>query len=128
VAQSVGSALTATITDTIGANPGNNGPIRLHGLAAHCTIGAAAGTWAQLSVHLQMPAQGGSPIVYCTINAMQFTPRAGKSFYLPIGPLPRPLLIRNGIQVLAVLDGDAAGADHVVAVRWIYESLQSNRS
>jgi len=121
VSASAAAAMSVTVTETIGANAGNAGPLRLHALGAHCTIGAAAGTWAQLSVHLQLPAQGGTPVVYVPIASMQFTPRIGKSFYLGGFALPRPLVIRNGVQLLAVLDGDAGGADHVVAVRWLYE-------
>jgi hypothetical protein len=123
VSQSAAAAMPITVTETIGANAGNKGPIRLHGVGAHCTIGAAAGTWAQLSVLIQMPAQGGTPVVYCPLASLQFTPRIGQSFYLGIPPLPRPLMIRNGIQLLAQLTGDAVGADHVVALHWLYEWL-----
>lgn len=119
-------ALPRTSTEIIGGTAGAYaGPIKLHGITAGCTIGAAAGTWAEMHAGITIIEPTGAPAVFVPLTSRSFTPRAANSFFLTAWAPPRPIVIRNGVTFVAQLLGDAGGADHRVSVRWIYEQLGS---
>lgn len=95
-----------------GAAPGAAGPILLYALEAVLTNGAAAGTWLNIRLAVELPGSAGPVAGLANVNHI---PIAGAVFGAAI-VLPRPLVIPSGGIIRADAASNGAGADHVLAM------------
>lgn len=97
-------------------------PIRVHAIGIVITIGAAAGTWCTWHVGFIRPdpTSGNNPTL-CPVGGDVFTPRIGATFVF--GVKVEPFVLPAGSSLQASATGDAAGADHVVALRYLHNTL-----
>lgn len=94
---------------------------RFHGLAAEVAVGAAAGTY--LSIRLFVSVPNGSPNL-CVAQTVITVPNglvAGVAYNASFW-FPTPLILPAGTGFIAYAQSDAAGVDHVMALR----SIQNN--
>jgi len=90
---------------------------RVLGINISTQIGAAAGTFIRSRIFYQPNPSAAS----CCIGAQVFTPVVGGLFALGF-VLPEPLVARAGAIFTFQSDGDAAGADHQLFSRILFEA------
>jgi len=85
-------------------------------VAGEFTVGAAAGTFAALTIGYRSSASS----VFVPLYSERIVPTAGRSYFYG-GQLRQPIVARAGAQFLSLVQSDAGGADHVVDLRMLSE-------
>jgi hypothetical protein len=104
---SAAGALPRNVIATIGTSS------RYLGIAGSWTVGAAAGTQAQLTVGVALPTVNAA--FFPLFSTLIVTPQATRTYFVG-GILPYPLTLPAGAAILMRAFGDAAGADHVASL------------
>lgn len=88
-------------------------------LSGVLVLGAAAGTWAQISIGYVLPS--GSAITPLLQSQLVMAPVAGQTIRVAIDC--RGLVLPPGHRITAIAEGNAGGADHNVAITAGYQRL-----